>query len=122
MELSWLERYTLLKALKFLKFGCNDIESKYFAGSPILGNIMTQLVLGDNSENFLDLNKDTKMNNIIYSGTIKNLERTIEWNGMDEESKISHIKNLLLPYFLDEDKILGLVKITDNYHNEGNRD
>lgn len=35
-----IKLYTLTKLMGYVKFGCRDYESTYYAGSPIVGEIL----------------------------------------------------------------------------------
>ena len=118
MELDKLEYYTLSKLIHFVKFNCKDYEARYFAGSPIIGEILNKVVNELDSEkinaDYFNLETEGQVFNLVFNGIKQNLDITIEWDEMPEELRIEHIKNLAFPYILSEEQIEILYKYKQN--------
>ena len=121
MNLDSLQYNTLIKLISFVKFNCDDVESRYFAGSPIVGEILRDLQEDFNKkinrDLSLEINDVGPLYNLVVNGVRENLNRTIEWKDMDNESKLTHITNLCSPYVLKEDYITDLLNYGNEYHN-----
>lgn len=112
MKLDSLELYTLSKLIHFVKFNCKDYESRYFAGSPIIGNILNKVLRELDSErmseDYFNLEPEGHVFNLVFNGIKRNLDITIEWGDLPQELRIEHIKVLAMPYILSEDQIKKL--------------
>lgn len=116
--------YTLLKLVDFVKFECRDYESRYFAGSPIVGEILQELRIEYHKsmgEFSFEVSKDSKTEKSLVNSIEWHLSETDEWNDMDEVDKLEHIKNLASPYILNQEVLVSLVDYANLKHG-GNPD
>jgi len=107
---------TLIKVLEHVKFNSKDEESRYFAGSPILGELMKDILISNNPNTSFEIKIPSPQWNLIKDGVEKNIERTLEWNNMARENKIKHLKNLLMPYIVNENIIFEFEVFGNNHH------
>lgn len=118
MKLDSLEYYTLSKLIHFVKFNCKDYESRYFAGSPIVGELLKKVISELDADkvdaDYFNLESEGHVFNFIFNGIKNNLDITIEWDEMAIDLRIEHIKNLALPYVLNEKQIDILYQYRNN--------
>jgi len=118
MKLDSLEYHTLSKLIHFVKFNCQDYQARYFAGSPIVGEILKKVVseldTKKMNDEYFNLEVEGHVFNFVFNGIKRNLDITVEWSEMPEELRIEHIKNLALPYILSEDQIKNLYNYKEN--------
>jgi len=112
MKLDSLEYYTLSKLIHFVKFNCQDYQARYFAGSPIIGEILKKVISELDAKKmsieYFNLEAEGHVFNLIFNGIKRNLDITVEWEEMSEELRIEHIKVLAMPYILSEEQIKNL--------------
>jgi hypothetical protein len=112
----------LQKLLYFVKFGCEDSDSREFAGSPIILEIMS---IVDNSVNVYnsiyqisyDPKKDLIEENTSYWSIIqKHIRDTREWNSLFIDQKQNHVQTLIKPFLYKPETIIQLIEYGDAYH------
>ena len=121
MNLDSIKYNTLIKLITFVKFNCEDKEARYLAASPIVGDILKELLVEFNEkfnrEPSFIIEEPSSIYNLVIEGVKCNLQRTDEWQEMDDSSKINHIKNLCMPYIVNEEQINELLQYADNNKN-----
>jgi len=121
MKLDTLKYNTLIKLITFVKFGCEDSESRYYAASPIIGEILEELIVEFNQKINKDVTFELKVPspvfNLVNEGVKRNLKSTVEWANMNDESKMIHLKNLAYPYTLRKEHLIKLLENANNWHN-----
>lgn len=124
MNLNNIKYNTLIKLITFIKFNCDDNEAAFHAGSPIVGELLKELIVEFNKKIKRDIsfevNSSVPIYNLVIKGIKKNLERTVEWSVMNNEAKSNHIKNLGHPYIIDNDELELLSRYADNWHLNNN--
>lgn len=122
IDMKNVKYHTLIKQIHFVKFICSDDESRYFAASPYTGEVLRELVQKfdtsyQGEESFFEVNEGTPWFNLVRRGVLKNLERTVEWKNMSNESKAIHLENLLSPYFMGKSHLQKLIEDSNKFHN-----
>ena len=71
MKLTGLEHYTLSKLIHFVKFNCQDYQARYFAGSPIIGEILKKVIneldAKKMSTDYFNLEVESHVFNLIFN-------------------------------------------------------
>lgn len=115
-----LKLRAMIKLINYVKFSCQDAESRYMASAPIQGEILEELINSLNEQSdtkiILKLEANTPTFNLVFGGVKMNLERTIEWNSMEDNSKRIHLKNLISPYLVDKSQYDNLIDYANEYH------
>lgn len=103
---------TLIQLISFIKFESREYESRYFAASPIVGEILSDLKIEFNSgeKALFQVEKNTPFGRTLINAIKWHLEQTDEWNEMSLNDRIEHIKNLASPYLLKNEELDFLLK------------
>ena len=117
----------LSKALRALKFECDEDTVFIFAGSPHIAEIQRQLhstLLKESNPNLsteeiqqihID-DYDFKKREHLFTKVKGYLEKTSTWNLFSLAIKKEYISNLVSPYFIDESFLMELIEETDAFH------
>lgn len=104
-----LKLHTLIKLISYVKFGCRDFESSYFAGSPIVGELLSDFLIelnaSTNKDTSLEIDPNTPFGRTLSQAVKWHISITDSWKDMDYESKKIHVINLLSPYTVKEKEI-----------------
>lgn len=108
---------TLINLISFVKFESRDYESRYFACSPIVGEILSEFINQFNTGKVIDFQVEL---NSPFGRTVINsikwhLEQTDEWGKMELNDKLEHIRNLASPYILEEEIISSIINYRNTY-------
>ena len=108
---------TLIKLISFVKFESREFESRYFAGSPIVGEILSELEVQFNSgkEIAFEVDLDSPFGKTLINSIKWHLKETEEWENMEVQDKLLHIVNLASPYKLEEETIQIIMVNRDMY-------
>jgi hypothetical protein len=110
---------TLINLISFVKFESRDYESRYFAGSPIVGEILSELLNQFNTgkEITFHVELNSPFGRTLINSIKWHLEQTDEWRKMKLNDKLEHIRNLASPYLLEEETIHSIVDFRSNLDN-----
>jgi len=107
-----IKLHALIKLISYVKFECEEYESKEFAGSPIIGELLKDLL-----EQYSDPEFKVTLDNPFTTTLIKaiklRLKQTQYWESMNEELKLLYIQDLAAPYILDADLLKDLKNYND---------
>lgn len=108
---------TLIKLISFVKFESREFESRYFAGSPIVGEILSELEVQFNSgkEIAFEVDLDSPFGKTLINSIKWHLRETEEWENMEVQDKLLHIVNLASPYKLEDETIQTIMVNRDVY-------
>lgn len=113
--------YTLIKLLSFIKFESREFESREFAASPIVGEILSDLLIQFNSsigkEFSFTIKSDNRFEKTIVNSIKNRLKDTDEWNEMNSDNQKEYIIDLASPYILEEETIYSIINYKNNYSN-----
>ncbi|MEN2416227.1 hypothetical protein [Flavobacterium mesophilum] len=115
--------YTLIKLISYVKFESKEFESKEFAASPIVGEILSDLLLQFNSsvgkEFSFMIEPENRFEKSLINSIKRHLGHTSEWDEMNIENKKEYIIDLASPYIIGEEKIEFLINFknteSDNF-------
>lgn len=117
-----LEIQALGKLLNFIKFDCSDADCLLFAASPYINSVFKN-VLNELNEIYSKKGRPPFENeNYIESYPIylleikKNIERTSNWNKLDDELKNGYVHDLISPYQYLKETLFSLTEYGDKYH------
>ncbi|WPO80609.1 hypothetical protein [Flavobacterium sp. KACC 22761] len=109
--------YTLIKLISFIKFESREPESKEFAASPIVGEILSDLLIQFNSsigkEFSFAITPDNRFGKTLINSIKSHLKNTDEWNEMSINDKKEYINDLASPYLLEEQTIYSIMNHTN---------
>jgi hypothetical protein len=112
---------TLIKLLSFIKFESREFESREFAASPIVGEILSDLLIQFNSsigkEFSFTIKSDNRFEKTIVNSIKNRLKDTDEWNEMNSDNQKEYIIDLASPYILEEETIYSIINYKNNYSN-----
>lgn len=108
---------TLIRLVSYVKFDCEDYESSYFAGSPIVGEVLFDLKKKLSSIEGNEISFEVKLDSPFGRTLIKSIKWHLgnaqSWSEMEQEDKIDHIKNLASPYYINDETINMLIVFRD---------
>lgn len=111
--------YTLIKLLSFIKFESREFESREFAASPIVGDILSEFLIQFNSsigkEVIFNIKSDNRFAETLVNSIKHRLTQTDEWNGMNIDNRKEYIMDLASPYILEEEIINSIMFYRDTY-------
>ncbi len=64
----------------------------------------------------LEIQIGTPLYNSVFEGVKKNLERTVEWETMDLNSRKEHLNNLVSPYNFEDNISTKLIEYANKFH------
>ncbi len=111
--------HTLINLISFIKFESREYESRYFSGSPIVGEILKDLLIQSNSnkEIALAVELNSPFGRTLINSIKWHLEQTDEWVNMEIDDRLEHIMNLAAPYVLEGEVIRSIMTYRDMWGN-----
>ncbi|MCR9015011.1 hypothetical protein [Aquiflexum gelatinilyticum] len=110
------ELLALLKALEFVKYQSKDYESRYLAGSPIIGELYRKIseslhkyyeeIHIPYSKEWVNIESIPAYLNVI-SNHIANIDN---WKDLSEESKIEVVKVFIYPFKVEDSTLVKLIE------------
>lgn len=117
-----LEIQALGKLLNFIKFDCSDDDCLLFAASPLINNVFKNVISELNviytKKGRIPVDKENYIESYpIYVLDIKrNIERTNNWNKLNDELKSGYVHDLISPYLYAEETLFSLIVHGDEFH------